>query len=158
MRFSRQGYWRGVAISFSRGSSQPRDRTQVLVGPPYSSIANISRVARGKVLCWLGRVHPYIWTMSDSAIVYWKWWMLGKEWEGEKENVRDHGENPILSNSLKLLNPSYVLFLSISRQRTLYLQRKLNHPSITWFGTWRLQLTPLTLEALGKLFFAPAPE
>ena len=29
MGFSKQGYWRGVAISFSRGSSQPRDRTQV---------------------------------------------------------------------------------------------------------------------------------
>ena len=45
---------------------------QVTVHPPYSSIANISRVARGKVLCWLGRVHPYLWVMSDSAIVYWK--------------------------------------------------------------------------------------
>ena len=25
MRFSRQGYWSGLAISFSRGSSQPMD-------------------------------------------------------------------------------------------------------------------------------------
>ena len=29
MGFSRHGYWSGVAISFSRGSSQRRDRTQV---------------------------------------------------------------------------------------------------------------------------------
>ena len=29
MGFSRQEYWRGVAISFSRGSSQPRDRSRV---------------------------------------------------------------------------------------------------------------------------------
>ena len=30
MGFSRQEYWSGVAMSFSRGSSRPRDRTQVL--------------------------------------------------------------------------------------------------------------------------------
>ena len=29
MGFSRQEYWSGVAMSFSRGSSRPRDRTQV---------------------------------------------------------------------------------------------------------------------------------
>ena len=29
MRFSRQAYWSGLAISSSRGSSQPRDRTRV---------------------------------------------------------------------------------------------------------------------------------
>ena len=29
MEFSRQEYWKWVAISFSRGSSRPRDRTQV---------------------------------------------------------------------------------------------------------------------------------
>ena len=29
MGFSRQEYWSGGAISFSRGSSRPRDRTQV---------------------------------------------------------------------------------------------------------------------------------
>ena len=29
MGFSRQEYWKWVAISFSRGSSQPRDRTRV---------------------------------------------------------------------------------------------------------------------------------
>lgn len=88
--------------------------------------------------------------------------MLGKEKERRRkrrENMKDRGENPILSNSLKLLvNPSYVLFLSISRQRTPYLQRKLNYPSITWSGTWRLQLTPLSLEVLGTLSFVPAPE
>ena len=27
VEFSRQEYWRGVAISYSRGLSQPRDRT-----------------------------------------------------------------------------------------------------------------------------------
>jgi len=30
MGLSRQEYWEGVAISFSRGSSQPTDRTQGL--------------------------------------------------------------------------------------------------------------------------------
>ena len=29
MEFSRPEYWSGVAVPFSRGSSQPRDRTQV---------------------------------------------------------------------------------------------------------------------------------
>ena len=29
MGFSRRDYWSGVAIPFSRGSSQPRDQTQV---------------------------------------------------------------------------------------------------------------------------------
>ena len=29
MGFSRQEYWSGLTISFSRGSSRPRDRTQV---------------------------------------------------------------------------------------------------------------------------------
>ena len=47
MGFSRQEYWKWVAISFSRGSSQPRDRTRV------------SRIAGRGVNLWATREEDF---------------------------------------------------------------------------------------------------
>ena len=45
MRFSRQEYWSGVAMSFSRGSSRPRDRTWVshIVGQTLYPLSHLYR-------------------------------------------------------------------------------------------------------------------
>ena len=63
MGFSRQEYWSGFAISFSRGSSQPRDRTQVscIVGRCFTVWAT------REVLVWATKLRATIvWTQVNS--------------------------------------------------------------------------------------------
>ena len=63
MGFSRQEYWSGFAISFSRGSSQPRDRTQVS--------------------CVAGRRFN-LWTTREATM-----WVLNQQTDKKENNPND---------------------------------------------------------------------
>ena len=54
--FSRQEYWSGLAISFSRGTSRPRDQTQV------------SCIAGRRFNLWATREH--VWNVSIYTLVF----------------------------------------------------------------------------------------
>ena len=70
MEFSRPEYWSWVAFPFSRGSSQPRDQTQV------------SHIAGGWILYQLSHQGSDV---KESAVRETRVWSLGREDPLEKE-------------------------------------------------------------------------
>ena len=96
MGFSRQGYWSGVAISFSRGSSQPRDRTQISCTAGRCFTIWATRETRW--LEWaLIKYDCSIWLMSVSEGELWT------QRQTFKKDVKTQRENTTCKERLELL-------------------------------------------------------
>ena len=125
MEFSRQEYWSGLPFSFSRGSSQPRDRTRVshILGRCFNFWATMEAHVQYHVICKQWELYFFFSDLDSfyffffSAVARTSQTMLNNSGEsGHPYVVPDLRENAFSFSPLRIMfavGLSYIAFTMV---------------------------------------------